>query len=288
MCGGHCLARIAALEETLGRVEGMVKMLVALGGLAGPKERLVLEKRKGRMVREWDISVTMAGEKAKAEAVVSVANKRVRRRELDDIRAEEARLRQEGGVSTMEAAMSAAEAERDRLVTKDRGCADGPDAVAVAEKVVEAARMVVELDWEVAVSAAPVEIAGWEVAGGMKRKTVQVVSQLCRPLDGEARISLQGVLSKVQGLVGAANLGWGLVASPYTMDGGGGVLWTVQGVDEGVNGTGVAETVMKNLEAVWAVGSLVGYWVENMMCAYVVVRGILEREWLSEKGVFRD
>ena len=26
LCGGHCLARIAALEETLGRVEGMVKM----------------------------------------------------------------------------------------------------------------------------------------------------------------------------------------------------------------------------------------------------------------------
>ena len=32
VCGGHCRARIAALEETLGRVEGMVKMLVALGG----------------------------------------------------------------------------------------------------------------------------------------------------------------------------------------------------------------------------------------------------------------
>ena len=37
-CGGRCLARIAALEETLGRVEGMVKMLVALGGLASSTE----------------------------------------------------------------------------------------------------------------------------------------------------------------------------------------------------------------------------------------------------------
>ena len=41
---------------------------------------------------------------------------------------------------------------------------------------------------------------------------------------------------------------------------------------------------MKNLEAVWGVGSQVGCWVENKMSAYVVVRGIPEREWLSEKG----
>ena len=40
VCGGHCLARIAALEETLGLVEEMVKILVALGGLASPAERL--------------------------------------------------------------------------------------------------------------------------------------------------------------------------------------------------------------------------------------------------------
>ena len=94
-CGGHCLARIAALEETLGRVEGMVKMLVALGGLASPTERLEVEKRKGRMAREWDVSVAKAGEQAMAEAVVKATNKRVKRRELDDGRAEEARLRQE-------------------------------------------------------------------------------------------------------------------------------------------------------------------------------------------------
>ena len=31
-------------------------------------------------------------------------------------------------------------------------------------------------------------------------------------------------------------------------------------------------------------GSLVGCWVENKMSAYVVVRGIPEREWLSEQG----
>ena len=31
-------------------------------------------------------------------------------------------------------------------------------------------------------------------------------------------------------------------------------------------------------------GSLVGCWVENKMSAYVVVRGIPEREWLSEHG----
>ena len=137
---------------------------------------------------------------------VKATNKRVKKRELDDGRAEEARLRQEAVVNTKEAARAVAEAERDRLVAEVKGCADGPRAVAVAEKVVEAARMVVELEREVAACAAPVEIGGWQVVGGKKRKTVQVISQLCRPLDGEGRKSLQGAVSKVQGLIGAANL----------------------------------------------------------------------------------
>ena len=88
----------------------------------------------------------------------------------------------------------------------------------------------------------------------------------------------------MQSLLGAANLGWGLVASPYTVHEGDEVLWTVRAVGEGVNGTEVAGTILKNLEAVWGVGSLVGCWVKNKMSAYVVVRGIPEREWLSEQG----
>ena len=283
-CGGQCLARVAARERTLGRVEEMVKMLVALRGLASPTERLEVEKRKGRLAREWDLSIAKAGEQAKAEAVVKAVNKRVKKRELDDARAEETRLRQVEVVRAKEAARTAAEAERDRLVTEVKGCADGPGVVAIAEKVVEAARMVVELEREVAASAAPVEVGGWQVVGGKKRKTVQVVSQLCRPLDGEGRKSLQGAVSKMQSLVGAANLGWGLVASPYTVHGGDEVLWAVRGVGEEVNGTEVAGSILKNLEAVWGKGSLVGCWVENKMSAYVVVRGIPEREWLSERG----
>ena len=62
------------------------------------------------------------------------------------------------------------------------------------------------------------------------------------------------------------------------------VLWTVRGVGEEVNGTEVAGTIMKNLEVVWGVGSLVRCWVQNKMTAYVMVRGILKREWLSEQG----
>lgn len=81
-----------------------------------------------------------------------------------------------------------------------------------------------------------------------------------------------------------ANLGWGVVASPYTVHGGDEVLWTVRGVGEEVNGSEVIKTVMSNLKAVWGVGSQVGCWIEHKMSAYVVVRGILEREWLSDKG----
>lgn len=284
VCSGLCLDRIAASEETLSRVEGMVKMLVALGGLANPVEWLEVEKRKGRMAKEWDVSIAKAGEQAKAVAVAKAANKRIRKRELEDARAEEARMRQEETVKAKEAARTAAEAERDRLVAEVKKCADGPGAVAVAEKVVEAARVVVELEGEVAASASPVEIGGWQVAGGRKRKTVQVVSQLCHPLDGEGRKSLQGAVSKMQSLAGAANLRWGLIALPYTVHGGDEVRWTVRGVDEAVNGTEVAKIVMRNLETVWGAESLVGCWVENKLSAYVIVRGIPQREWLSEKG----
>lgn len=50
-CGGGCFSRIAALEEAIGRVERMVKMLVAANGLVCPQERLRVEKHKGRMAR---------------------------------------------------------------------------------------------------------------------------------------------------------------------------------------------------------------------------------------------
>ena len=108
--------------------------------------------------------------------------------------------------------------------------------------------------------------------------------QLCRPLDREKRKTLQEALSKVQGLIGAANLGCGLLALPYMVHSGDEVVWIVHGVNKGINGSEVAKTVLKNLEEVWSLGSLVGYWVENKLSAYAVLWGILGREWLSDKG----
>ena len=120
----------------------------------------------------------------------------------------------------------------------------------VAERVVNAARMVEVLEREVADSAAPVEIGGWQIVGGKKRKTVQVVSQLSRPLGGERRKTQQEAVGKVQDSVGAARLGWGLVASPYTVHGGDKVLWTVRAVEVEVNGSDVARMILMNLEVV--------------------------------------
>ena len=51
-----------------------------------------------------------------------------------------------------------------------------------------------------------------------------------------------------------------------------------------MNGTDITGVVLKNLEAVLGVGSVVGCWVENKQSTYVVVRGIPEREWLSDVG----
>lgn len=62
------------------------------------------------------------------------------------------------------------------------------------------------------------------------------------------------------------------------------MLWKVQGVNVDVNGADVAGVVLKNLKAVWVVCSVIGCWVQNKQSAYMVVRGIPEREWLSEKG----
>ena len=215
---------------------------------------------------------------------MKAARIRLSKREAEDMRAEEARVRQEEVVRVKEAARLAAEEERDRLASEMKKYTECPEAVAAAEMVVEAARMVVKLEREVAAGAAPVEIVGWQVTQGKKKKRVQVVAQMYRLLDGECRKALQGAVTKVQGPVGAAYLGCSLVASPYTVHVGDEMLWTVRGVNEGVHGSEVAKVVLRNLEAVWGVGSLVGCWIENKLSAYVVVRGSPEREWLSDKG----
>ena len=77
-CTGMCGPRMKAMEKSLGRMEGMLGMLMAVNGLASPDERLAVEKRKGRMAREWDVSVARATERAKAEGMVKAAEKRAR------------------------------------------------------------------------------------------------------------------------------------------------------------------------------------------------------------------
>lgn len=182
-------------------------MLVAAGGLASPAARLAVEKHKGKMPREWDELVLQVSERTKAEAVVKAAENRVRKKAEEEKKAEEARVQQDKAVQVKESARLTATAERDRMVAADRGYMDGPAIVAATEKVVEAARVVTVLERDVAQSAAPVEISEWQVIGEHKRKTVQVVWQLARPVNGARTRSLQGDVAKVQGLVVAANLG---------------------------------------------------------------------------------
>ena len=171
-CDMTCRERFDAIEATLDRVAKMVGMLVAAGGLASPAARLEVERHKGKMAREWDESVSQASERAKAEVMVKAVEKRVCKKAEEEKRAEEARGLQEKAVQVKEAARLAAATERDRMVEAARGCTDGPAMVAAAEKVVEAARVVTALEWEVAQSAVTVEIGRWQVAGGHKRKTV--------------------------------------------------------------------------------------------------------------------
>ena len=232
----------------------MLGMLMAVSGLASPGVRLAADKRKGRMAWEWDVSVAKVTERAKTEELVTDAEKRACQKAAEDERAEEARVQQEERVKVKEATRVAAVAERDRVVEAFKVCTEGPALVEAAKRVVNAARMVEVLEREVADSAAPVEIGGWQIAGGKKRKTVQVVSQLGRPLDGERRKTLQEAVGKVQCLVGAASLGWGLVVSQYMVHGGDEVFWTVRGVELEVNGSDIARMILRNLEWVWGVG----------------------------------
>ena len=117
------------------------------------------------MAREWDVSVARATERAKAEGLVKAAEKRARKKAVEDERAEEARVQQEEQVKVKEAARAAAVAERDRVVEVVKECTEGPALVEAAERVVNAARMVEVLEREVADSAAWVEIGGWQIAG---------------------------------------------------------------------------------------------------------------------------
>ena len=253
-CTGMCGPRMEAIERSLGRMEAMFGMLMVVGGLAGREERLAAEKWKGRMAREWDMSVARATECAKAEEPVKVAEKRAHKKAGEDERAEEARVQQEERVQVKESTRQAAVAESDMMIKAVKWCSEGLALVEEVERVVKAARMVELLEREVADSATPVEIGDWQIAGGKKKKTVQVGSQLGHPLNGERRKTLQEVVGKVQGVVGAASLGWGLVASPYTVHGGDEVLWTVRDVELEVNGSNGARMILRNLEVLWGIG----------------------------------
>lgn len=70
-------------------------------------------------------------------------------------------------------------------------------------------------------------------------------------------------MTKVEGLIGAESLGCRVVASPYTVHRANEVLWSVRRVEVNINRTKVAGTMLKNLEVVWGVGSVVGCWVAN-------------------------
>ena len=164
-CPGGCGPRLEAMGRSLGRMEEMLGMLMAVSGLAGLEERLAAEKRRGRMAREWDVSAAMAAERAKAEELVKSVEKRARKKDGEDERAAEIRVQQEEWVKVKEAAREAAVAESDRVVQVVKGCTEGLALVEAAERVVNAARMVEVLEREVADSVAPVEIGGWQIPG---------------------------------------------------------------------------------------------------------------------------
>lgn len=91
----------------------------------------------------------------------------------------------------------APEAERDSVAAVVKGCTGGLEFVQASTKVVEAARVVMDLEREVAHGAAPVKIGGWQIPGGRKSKTVAGVTQLGGPLDVGRRGKLQKAVSKV-------------------------------------------------------------------------------------------
>ena len=124
-CAGGCGPRMEAIMRSLGRMEAMLGMLMPVSGLASPEERLAAEKRKGRMARECDVSMARATERAKSEELVKVAEKRARKKAVEDERAEEALVYQEEWVKVKEAARVAAVAERDRVVEAVKGVLRG-------------------------------------------------------------------------------------------------------------------------------------------------------------------
>ena len=140
-CAGGSRLRMEAIERSLGRMEVMLGILMAVSGLASPGVRLAADKRKGRMAWEWDVSVAKVTERAKTEELVTDAEKRACQKAAEDERAEEARVQQEERVKVKEATRVAAVAERDRVVEAFKVCTEGPALVEAAKRVVNAARI---------------------------------------------------------------------------------------------------------------------------------------------------
>lgn len=79
----------------MGRIGEMLGLLIALNGMAGSRERLAAEKRRGKMACQWDVSVARAAERVKAKGLVKAVEKWAQWKAAEDKRAEEASVQQE-------------------------------------------------------------------------------------------------------------------------------------------------------------------------------------------------
>lgn len=67
VCTDLCATWLAAMEESLSRVEAMLGRLMVVSDLARSKVRLAAEKWNRRVAHEWDMSVAKAAGDVKAE-----------------------------------------------------------------------------------------------------------------------------------------------------------------------------------------------------------------------------
>ena len=238
---------------------------------------------RGELVKERE-KATKAHEVEKvAEKVRADENKLLARVREAEKRVEEAALRQEKErVAILE---QEREAQRNAEVAALtlKGDLSDRERLAAGQAMVQASAELKKL--EEATPAAPkvVSAGAWQAVGGVVTRKVEVVVRLNGPVGRERTAGLKGVVEKLQLLVRESErMSWGVAAVVWTKHAADEVLWRVTGVGRDTSDEDVRKELADDVAAVVVAGLVRDSLVEDRKSRYVLVKEILEAEWVID------
>ena len=264
-------------------VMGALGLLLAEHGLGTWEEGRRLENTRGRLQRER-VEAQRAHDVAVVAGKVSAeeARRAVKEREAPK-EAEAAAVRQQAETVARRERELAVRKNLDAAAESVRTAGSEEEKMATCEALSKAHGEVKKLESAATAYPEVVTTGVWQVAGGVVTRKVEVVTRLNGPVGRTRTAELRGVVERVQALVKQkGHQSWVVAAVMWTAHAADEVLWRVTGVEKGTADSVVEDDLVGDVSAVIGTGIMRDHWVEHRRSRYVVVKGILESEWVKE------